>query len=257
MRYGVIADVHGNADALKVVLAELRRQGVDEFLVAGDLVGYGPHPNQCVEDVAALGGYCVAGNHDLIALGELSDDRCIRIARESLRWTSEVLSDDARAFLHALPRRTTAPGGVVLAHGTLEDAQKYTPDVRAAAPQLKRLREEAGDEALLVLGHTHRPLAIGFRHGRLRGGGTVPLPANEPVIVNPGAVGQSRELRARARCAVLDVARREVTFLALPYDIESCRAALRQVGLSSEGCHLPPSLAAGARRFLRRARVRH
>jgi predicted phosphodiesterase len=248
VRYGVIADVHGNLDALRVVLAELRRHKVHEFLVAGDLVGYGPHPNECVEEVALLGARCVAGNHDLIVLGELSDHRCIRIARESLRWTSEILNDDARRYLGGLPARMTVDGRIVLAHGSLDDPQEYTTELEAAASQLARVREEAGEDGLLVLGHTHRPLAVGMQRGRLRLDRAVALPAGEPVLLNPGAVGQSRELRARARCVVLDLDRGEAQFLALRYDVNACRAALRRAGLAPQGCHLPP---ASVRRALR------
>ena len=252
MRYGVIADVHGNLDALRVAVAELRRRDVSEFLVAGDLVGYGPYPNECVEEVSSLGGRCVAGNHDLIAIGELSDDRCIPLARQTLRWTAKVLSDDARSFLGALPRWTTADGGVVLAHGSLDDPQEYTADVRAAIRQLTRLRDEAGAGSLLVLGHTHRPLAVGLQQGRHPTAGIVTLPVGDTVLLNPGAVGQSRELRARARCLVLDLDRREAEFLALRYDVGACRAALGRVGLPPESCHLRISTYRRVRRRLRR-----
>ena len=121
MRYGVIADVHGNLDALRAVLRAIDREGVDRHLVAGDLVGYGPYPNECVAAVAELSAICVAGNHDLIALGALSDERCIELARRSLTWTRRVLGADERAFLAALPRVDTAPGGVRMAHGSLDE----------------------------------------------------------------------------------------------------------------------------------------
>ena len=91
MRYGVIADVHGNLPALEAVLDALQRIGVDAYACAGDLVGYGPEPNECVETVRKLGAATVAGNHDLIALGALSEDRCERLARESLPFRSAVL----------------------------------------------------------------------------------------------------------------------------------------------------------------------
>src|SRR5215208_6143592 len=115
MRYGVISDVHGNLAAL----AELRGLSVDAYACAGDLVGYGPQPNECVDAVRRLGAASVAGNHDLIAVGALSEDRCERLARNSLRWTREALDADTRTFLAGLPRRLALPGGVVVAHGSL------------------------------------------------------------------------------------------------------------------------------------------
>jgi hypothetical protein len=74
MRYGVLADVHANLHALEAALAFLATEEVDAYLCAGDLVGYGPQPNECVRRVLGLPATCVAGNHDLIALGELSDE---------------------------------------------------------------------------------------------------------------------------------------------------------------------------------------
>jgi predicted phosphodiesterase len=252
MRYGVLADVHGNLDALRPVLRALERHGVDRYLVAGDLVGYGPYPNECVAALAALPATCVAGNHDLIALGALSDRHCIELARRSLRWTQQVLGDDERAFLAALPPTATAGGGVIVAHGSLDDPQEYTSTREQALAQLERI-EDRDDAQILVLGHTHRPLAFGLRSGWLGTKGASELPVDPAVLLNPGAVGQSRELRARARFAVLDIDAREVRFYAIPFDVDACRAALRRVGLSPQSCHLRPSLPRAAARAVRAA----
>lgn len=69
VRLGVLADVHGNLHALKRALAALERESVDAYVCAGDVVGYGPYPNECVELIASRRTTCVAGNHDLIAVG--------------------------------------------------------------------------------------------------------------------------------------------------------------------------------------------
>jgi predicted phosphodiesterase len=257
VRYGLLADVHGNLDALRAVLAALERLGVDRYLFAGDLVGYGPYPNECVAAMAALQATCVAGNHDLIALGELSDRRCIELARRSLAWTQRVLGADERAFLEALPRRVAVPGGVVMAHGSLDDPQEYTTTRTQALSQLAHIEDHDGAR-VLVLGHTHRPLAFARRAGWLRPAGISALPVGDAVLLNPGAVGQSRELRARARFAVLDLDAGEARFVAIPYDAGACRAALRRVGLSPRSSHLRPSVpraaARAARAYARRQR---
>ena len=102
-RLGVVSDIHANLHALDAALEFLATQELDGYLCAGDLVGYGPLPNECINRMLDLPVACVAGNHDLIALGRLGDDRCIPLARDSLRWTRSVLDDDARARLEALP----------------------------------------------------------------------------------------------------------------------------------------------------------
>jgi predicted phosphodiesterase len=255
MRYGVLADTHGNLQALRAVLDALGREGVDRYLIAGDLVGYGPNPNECVELVAGLDAICVAGNHDLIALDRMSDERCPEIARRSLRWTRTVLSDETRAFLDALPLRATAQGGIVIVHGSLDDPQEYTRRPQQAVRQLTTLSQDGGDEHILLLGHTHRPWAYSLSSGAMSTRGPISVQGGDPVLLNPGAVGQSRswELRARARFMMLDLETQRATFFAIPYDLDQCRAALRRVGLSPGSCHIRPSPIGKLRRTLRSA----
>ena len=238
MRYGVIADVHANLHALDATLAFLSTQYVDRYLCAGDLVGYGPLPNESVRRVLDLGGPCVAGNHDLIALGRLGDERCIPLARASLRWTRGVLDPPVRAILAGLPL-TDRPGGLVLCHGWLEDPQQYVVGEQEAVARLR----EAPDADIVIVGHTHRPMAVAARTGTLLRGasGTVRLPPGEPVLLNPGAVGQSRSADPNARAMVLDTDARTAAFHELPYDVAACREALCERGLPPNACHLPPS----------------
>jgi predicted phosphodiesterase len=242
MRFGVIADVHANLHALDAALAFLSTQDVDGYLCAGDLVGYGPLPNECVRRVVDLSVRCVAGNHDLIALGRLSDENCIPLAQASLRWTRRVLEDDVRALLADLPTGATVQG-VALHHGSVTDPEEYVLTQAQALACLDDLERVAPAAEILILGHTHRPMAVGRRRGSLlrRRTGTVTLPPGEPVVLNPGAVGQSRSRDVRARVMVLDLAAREATFNALSYDVVGCRQALRDRGLPATSCHLPRS----------------
>lgn len=253
MRYAVLADIHANLPALEASLRLVEGASVDAYLVAGDVVGYGPHPNECVEAVAALGAICVAGNHDLMALGRLSEERCIPLGRASIRWTRMVLGRDARSYLETLPLQAEAPGGVLIAHGSLDDPEEYTTNAEEALAQLVRLQHRSPASRVLVLGHTHRPLIVGSKAGRLqpRGTGVVRLTRDERYVVNGGGVGQARELRARARCAVLDLESDEVELYAVKYDVAACRRALRAAGLSPRSPHLRPSLAGAARRAIR------
>jgi predicted phosphodiesterase len=253
VRYGVLADVHGNLQALRAVLGELDRAGVDRYLIAGDLVGYGPNPNECVEVVAGLDAVCVAGNHDLIALDLLSDERCPPLARQSLRWTRGVLTDDARAFLASLPLRARAPGGIVIAHGSLDDPQEYTRTPEQAVAQLTRLSRD-GRDRLLLLGHTHRPWAFDLSLGTVPTRKPVSVRSGDLVLLNPGGAGQSRslELRARGRFVLLDLEEERATFFAVHYELELCRQALRRAGLSPRSCHIRPSVRGAGRRARRK-----
>jgi predicted phosphodiesterase len=242
MRYGVIADVHANLHALDAVLAFLSAEHVDGYLCAGDLVGYGAFPNECVRRVLTLPGTCVAGNHDLIALERLSDERCVPLARTSLRWTRSVLDPDARALLAGLPLGVSE-GPVAIRHGSVFDARHYVLTREDALACLRDIEAVALGTEILILGHTHRPMAVGAQRGSLlrRSTGSIRLEPGEPTVLNPGAVGQSRDRATAARFMVLDLAARVADFHAVPYDVAGCRQALRERGLSPESCHVPRS----------------
>ena len=241
MRFGLVSDIHANLHALEAVLLALRKEGVDGYLCAGDLVGYGPFPNECVERIVELGAVCVAGNHDLIALGELSDQRCIPLAQRSLRWTQGVLRDDTVRCLRSLPRRVTIGTELVMAHGSLDDPQEYVTRPPHAQQQLRQLGTAFPAARCLILGHTHKQL----HH----------TDNSERLLVNAGSVGQSRDQAPLARFGILDLERDEVRLLSVPYDAAACRDALRSRGLPPGSCHLLPSRAGRLKRLVGQALV--
>jgi predicted phosphodiesterase len=263
MRYGVIADIHGNALALTAAVEALERERVDRYLCLGDLVGFGPHPNACVRRVAELGGVSVAGNHDLIAVGRRSAAGCSRLARESLAWTRPRLDRASRSFLEELPELAVPEPGVVMTHGAVGDPGRYVAGLPQAAEELGRLRSTHPQATLLVLGHTHVPMAVGERTGSLlprRAARAIRLPAGERVLLNPGAVGQSRRLLPHGSALVLDTDAREARLLVVRYDVAGYRRALVAAGLPAHSHHrrpyAPRALAGRARRLARVARRR-
>jgi predicted phosphodiesterase len=257
VRYGVLADIHGNLHALEATLRVLSRESVDGYLCAGDLVGYGPFPNECVARISELGAVCVAGNHDLMAIDRLSEDRCIPLARETIRWTRGVLDGEARRYLGELPPRATV-SGVAIAHGSLEDSTYYVLSAQQAAREAERLSVVEPGAEMLILGHTHRHYLFEPATRRLQAPrqASVSLAqrGDHALVMNPGSVGQARERRPRARFAVLDLERREVVFHAVDYDFEGCRRALEERGLPAAACHLPPSAWQVTRGLLRSGR---
>lgn len=242
MRYAVISDIHANMHALESVLTKLDQLSIDRHICAGDLVGYGAHPNECVELIASVATTCVAGNHDLIAVDRISAGRCGRLAWESLQWTKEVLDDVARSYLRDLPLSAETSDGVIVSHGSLDDPQEYITETVQAAKQLDQLTNEHPDAHVLLLGHTHQARLWGAE-GRISStptGRPLRLAESSRWLINPGSVGQSRERRVCARFVILDTERHEATFHAVPYDVEGCRQALRQHGLSAASYHRPP-----------------
>lgn len=254
MRYGLLSDIHGNAYALRAAINRLNQAGVDAWLCAGDIVGYGPQPNECVETLAQLDVACVAGNHELLVLDRIAPEDSGRLARETTPWTRSVLRDDCRAHLASLPIHRRLPG-VVLAHASLADPQRYLRVPAQASGELRELTRIDSHVRVLVVGHTHQPWLF---HGTA---GSLPVdldrpvrfPGADPLLVNPGSVGQSRQRERwpRARCALLDLDRGNVTFFAEPYDVRAALAALRRNQLPRSCIHVRPGPVATLSRRLR------
>jgi predicted phosphodiesterase len=225
----VISDVHANGHALDAVLAAVAAEEPDEVWCLGDLVGYGPLPNECCERVAAHADVCLAGNHDLVVLGTLSLDDFSGDAAAAARWTQTVLSDQAREWL-----RTLEPAGarddVELFHGSARDpAWEYVLSEEAAAWTF-----EATRAPLVLVGHSHVPLAIELAGEAVLGGvaaaGTVVELASGRWLLNPGSVGQPRDGDARAAFLLLEPGAR-ATFHRVEYPIEQTQAEIRERGL--------------------------
>lgn len=252
MRYGVLADVHANLHALETVLAALGSAGAEAYLCTGDVVGYGPRPNECVARLEELPVLTVAGNHDLMAIGRLSFDHADALARQTIQWTSGVLNGRSRAYLEALAPEVATAEGIVLAHGALGDPTKYVVDCGMGAAQLEQLARRPRPAVGLLLGHTHHPLACAAG-ARLPHEGAIDLPAGRaPFLLNAGSVGQARERRPLARALILDTDARRAEFLALEYDHYATSRELSAAGLPADACHRPPRLHRKLMRALRR-----
>ena len=230
MRVAVISDIHGNFDALQAVLEAVEREAVDELWSLGDVVGYGPQPNECCRAVASLAVASLAGNHDLgvlgaIDLGDFSDD-----AAASARWTRSVLEDESRAYLAALPS-SAARGGVELFHASPRDpVWDYVLTDEAAAATFALT-----SAPLVLVGHTHVPIAVLLRErepsGGVAHGGTECDLTEGRWVLNPGSVGQPRDGDPRAAFLVLDFDRGSAAFHRLHYAVERTQARIREAGL--------------------------
>jgi predicted phosphodiesterase len=252
VRIGLLSDVHANLPALQVALGALRQAEIDKLLVAGDLVGYGAQPNECVTMLAEGGAQCVAGNHDLFVLDRLPPTRFPTLARSSAEVTRSVLSADVRSFLASLPL-TLRVGNVLMAHGSPSNPEEYVVKESRAFELLAQLAKMAPGTDTLVLGHTHRQWCVsaGARtlpaHDRVR-------PPVKPFLINPGSVGQSRvrERRPRVRFAIYDLTSAYVDFYQENYDVESSARELDRLGLPRQCLHSPPRTREQLKALLRR-----
>jgi diadenosine tetraphosphatase ApaH/serine/threonine PP2A family protein phosphatase len=229
VRIAVLSDVHANLRALEAVLAEIDAGGFDGIWCLGDLVGYGPRPNECVAILRERTAICLAGNHDLVVLGKIPIDSFAGEAAAAARWTQTVLHEDARTFLDSLEPQAVAPGAELF-HGSPRDpVWDYVLSDESAASALALTQS-----ALVLVGHSHVALEIS-NGGELRG---EPAPAGTRLalgelrrLLNPGSVGQPRDGDPLAAWLEIDFGTGRATFRRTDYPVERTQAEMREVGL--------------------------
>jgi diadenosine tetraphosphatase ApaH/serine/threonine PP2A family protein phosphatase len=231
-RYLVIADVHANLEALEAVLDDA--PDFDAAICLGDTVGYGANPNECVERVRELPNLtCLAGNHDLAALGRVDLDMFNDYARAAAVWTSRNLADDTRAFLDALPPALNQTSWY-LAHASPRDpVWEYMEYDVQGPPNFERF-----EQSMCFVGHTHVPRVFLEDPDTRRADVAIPRPGSvmqtggpARAIVNPGGVGQPRDHDPRAAYGLLDAGSGEFAFRRVSYPVAEAQKKIESAGL--------------------------
>lgn len=229
MRRLVISDIHSNLAALEAVLAAAAGQW-DELWCLGDLVGYGPRPNECVALLREQPHASLSGNHDWAALGKLDISEFNHEARTAVLWTRDTLTTETRAYLETLPALNSL-AGVTMAHGSPRyPVWEYVLDIETAAENFAYF-----ETPLCLVGHTHVPLAVlGERDDFWMldtAVGEVLSWGEARCLINPGSVGQPRDEDPRAAYGLLDLQAGTWEFCRVDYDIAETQRQMRQEGL--------------------------
>lgn len=240
-RYGIISDIHANAPALSVVLEHIGRHEVDEIICLGDVVGYGPDPERCIDLVHAYCGIMVRGNHDEAVLDAEQTRHFNGPAREAIDWTRQRLGPTHLLALSRMKSRVIVEGSILCVHDTpVEGASDYLYHPLEVAAAFAAL-----DVPVALVGHTHVPVvfeAPGLDHGlavepvevmvhEMIGSATLPFQEGLRYIANPGSVGQPRDGDPRASFAVLDTGEASFMLHRVEYDIASVQRSTGEAGL--------------------------
>jgi len=261
MRVLVLSDIHANLVALESVLNAAARQ-YDALWCLGDIVGYGPRPNECVELIREHATIAVMGNHDWAILDRPGPDvEFVPHAQAALDWTRAQLTPNSRTFLDELPELPLRPlknETFLLTHASpREPIWEYV-----TTPSIALENFEAFRERICLIGHTHKPVVFrwsgpGLEQKPKRIAGmrlpqifakTVPTTVNyiqpqlheklklktserQRFMLNPGSVGQPRDGDARASYAFLDIANMTWQFKRIAYPVELTQNDMRNIGL--------------------------
>ena len=233
MLYGIIADIHANLEAFEAVLANL--SAVDQIVCAGDIVGYGPDPGECIALVQEKRIVCVAGNHDKAAIGELDMQWFNPNARQVIEWTETQLNENDREYLKALPLRLEFEEFEIV-HGSLRNnLEEYIYSREEAAASIELMQKP-----LCFVGHTHQPLYFGLKpsesyDGRRIGKSDQVFVENySKTIINPGSIGQPRDGDFRASFGIYDSEKKEFTLQRVEYNILAVQEKMKACGLPAQ-----------------------
>ncbi len=232
MRFAVVADIHANLEAFAAVLGDIgQRGGVAELWCLGDVVGYGPDPHQCLELLCRYDHVCVAGNHDLAAIGKLDTSDFNPDAAAACHWTAEQLSPEDIKYLDSRPL-VLQRDDFTLVHGSpREPIWEYLLSVDSARENLAYFQSP-----FCLVGHSHVPLIFecsgtGDCSSSEFPADTVLTLAENRLIINPGGVGQPRDGDPRASYAIYDSEARSIGHYRIPYDIGTTQAKMMEYAL--------------------------
>lgn len=232
MLVGIIADVHSNAEALQSVLGNLG--DVDEIWCLGDIVGYGPEPDRCIDMIISRRHTCVVGNHDLCVLKTIDSSSFSREASTACFWTRDHLDEKYLSYLREMPTMAEPVPGVLLVHGSpREDVFEYVLSSWQAGEILSET-----DKSIIFVGHSHVPLVFmkaaesPVEFVSLIDGQVLELERDGiKYLINPGSVGQPRDGNPRASYMVFDTERYLLEYHRIAYPVEITQERMELAGL--------------------------
>jgi diadenosine tetraphosphatase ApaH/serine/threonine PP2A family protein phosphatase len=232
MRILVISDIHANYTALEAVLNDA--SAIDEVWCLGDLVGYGPDPNECINRLKNLPKFsCVVGNHDAALLGQIDINTFNRDARLSNEWTRSAITKQNLQFLHSLPEKIIKDS-VTLVHGSPRNPTwEYLMDLYTATINFNHF-----ETSFCFVGHTHLPISFLLKEDENTQkisweliSGDTNIILGDRMIINPGSVGQPRDQDARAAYAIFNTETNIWESHRVEYDIASVQQRIYASGL--------------------------
>jgi len=206
MKIAVISDIHANVYALMNVLEDIDNEKVDTIICLGDLVGYGPHPNEVISIIRSRNILCIKGNYDSSVVdNEYSYIRETPINSFSLPWAVHELREENRIFLENLPSTITlniANKNLLFVHGSPNKINEYL--FKDGDNTLNIMNSISSD--VLICAHTHIPEIKEF--------------ANK-VYVNCGSIGKPKIGRPNITYCILNINKQEgmkVQIKEIPYE---------------------------------------
>lgn len=216
MKYAIISDIHSNLVALQNVLDYLKSNKVDKIICLGDVVGYGPRPNECVELVKENCDVCLMGNHDHAVLGLTDIEYFNQYARDSVVWTQKHITPENKNFLKNLPF-THKINNILFVHSTPLKPEEW--DYIFSEQDARRNFDNISYD-LSFIGHSHIPVIFPSDHPSYFKDELQLDLENERYIINVGSIGQPRNEDPRSCFVIYDDETQMINYIRLEYDVK-------------------------------------
>ena len=230
MRYGFFSDVHANLEALKEVVADFKKEKLGRIFFLGDVVGYGPNPNECASIIEEIAEVKLMGNHDYAALGLIETNLFNPYAQKAMQWTKSVLNEKSMKILSGFSMDHRVDR-FYLVHSTPKEPQEwnYIFDLDDAEENFNFFKKQ-----ICLIGHSHYPTIIKKykdRHCFLHDKPWIEIEDGFRYIVNIGSVGQPRDGSNKACYLIYDVKQKRADLKRLSYDYKKTQAKMKKRGL--------------------------
>jgi putative phosphoesterase len=221
VRIAVISDIHSNIYGLEAALKDIeKRRNIDEIICLGDIVGYYPFPNECVDLVREKCSISMYGNHDAGVVGDEPAFYFNPTAYEMITWTKKFLKKDNLTWLSKLPRKKIIERNgkkIYLVHGS--PFQTFDYFVATDEKEWKNMLKEAAEKTMtdmLFVGHTHIPIKDKYKRFQ---------------FLNPGSIGQPRNGKPGAHYAIVNTSPLNVTMVHIKYDHKPVQEKMKELDL--------------------------
>ncbi|MFH1440599.1 MAG: metallophosphoesterase family protein [Candidatus Omnitrophota bacterium] len=230
MRYGIFSDVHSNLEALNAVINAYKKEKIDKYLCAGDIVGYGANLHECIAKIKSLVSASVAGNHDRCCAGLFSEKNFSLLAKQAVIWTKKVLAPQEKEYLESL-KLTYTNEDLTLVHGSLDTPFDFNYIVNNYdAYETFRLLKTR----VCFIGHTHARAVFSMDKNHVvyrLAKDLITLEPDKKYIINAGSVGQPRDGNPKASYCIYDTEKSLVEIKRVSYDARLAGRKIISAGL--------------------------
>lgn len=233
MKYLVFSDIHSNLEAFNRLMAITKNKAIDKYIFLGDLVGYGPDPNETINLFRDLGEVSlIRGNHDKVVADLESSSLFNPVAAYSAEWSKTQISDGNLQYLKEIRKGPEIVDHfITICHGSTFDEDYYVFSMFDALESFKFMETSIG-----FFGHTHFPIIYLLRNEKidvvpLNSKTRIKLDRNTKYLINPGSIGQPRDKNPNSSYIIFDSARRDISFFRFSYNFKKTQKKIINAGL--------------------------